>query len=219
MLVRERVSAEESALTDHPPPGLLPPRSTLVGRPPVVSLAPFLALRVPAHLLSLSLASSLFLSLLSAAISVARSCSFSHANPPASPFRRAVLSKQRERLCPLVPAVKPGRILNSRHFIAFAIYRRAARPKDVSSISRPFYRVLLRISLVPGSSAGLKRSRGISARCHAADRGRPRIIPRRITLPVRATRRHAGDETHRVPCARLVVPGRIAESSRYARYR
>lgn len=107
MLVRERVSAEESALTNHPRSAASAscPR---VGRPRVVSLTPFLALR--------------------SSLTLARSCSFSHANPP---FRRAVLSKQRERLCPLVPAVKPGRILNSRHFIAFAIYRRAARPKDV----------------------------------------------------------------------------------------
>lgn len=143
MLVRERVSAEESALTDHP-------RSATSAFCPRRPAARRLARTPPC--------SSCFLS---------PSFSLLHVpvrSPvPTLPFRRAVLSKQRERLCPLVPAVKPGRILNSRHFIAFAIYRRAARPKDVVL---SFARFISFFAGFLSSGCGDKNARAVAKRCH-----------------------------------------------------
>lgn len=131
MLVRERVSAEESALTDHPRSATSAscPR---VGRPRIVSLAPFLALR-PTSLLHVPVRS-----------------------PMPTPLSTSGIVETTRAALSFGPRCKTWTYFKFAAFYRIRYLSTGCTSKGRRSISRPFYLVLLRISLI---WSGIKYSR------------------------------------------------------------
>lgn len=131
MLVRERVSAEESALTDHPRSATSAscPR---VGRSRLVSLALFLALR-PTSLLRVPVRS-----------------------PMPTPLSTSGIVETTRAALSFGPRCKTWTYFKFAAFYRIRYLSTGCTSKGRRSISRPFYLVLLRISLI---WSGIKYSR------------------------------------------------------------
>lgn len=118
MLVSERVSAEESALTE-PPPDPLPPRPAIV-----VSLAPFLALRAS--------------SLLRAPVR----------SPMPTPLSTSGIVETTRTALSFGPRCKTWTYFKFAAFYRIRYLSTGCTSKGRRSISRPFYLVVLRIFLI-----------------------------------------------------------------------
>lgn len=132
MLVRERVSAEESALTDHPR-SATSARSALVGRPRVVSLAPLLAPRS----FSLVFVPVRF--------------------PVPTPLSTSGIVETTRAALSFGPRCKTWTYFKFAAFYRIRYLSTGCTSEGRRSIFRPFYLVLLRISLI---WSGIKCPRG-----------------------------------------------------------